>query len=190
MTSGISAAAALFALNVALAQAPAWGVAELMSELHGVSAVRAKFVETKYFSTLSTPLELSGTLAYRAPDHLEKRTLRPLAERLVLDGDTLVVDDGRRQKTYALERNAPLRAFVESIRATLAGDLDALKRYYDVTLTGAPGAWRLVLRPTEPSMQSLVSEIRIGGRQASVERIELFTPAGDRSLMTIFPETP
>lgn len=192
MITGASALlTALCACNVALAQSDAkgpWGLPELMQELQAVSEVRAKFVETKYLSALSAPLELSGTLAYRAPDRLEKRTLRPRAERLVLEGDTLTLEDSKRRRSYALDRNPPVRAFVESIRATLAGDLQTLERFYDVAFSGDRRGWRLVLVPTDSAMQSFVREIRIGGHQAWVASIEILDAGGDRSVMAISPE--
>jgi hypothetical protein len=187
MTTGVSALIIALALSHA---APAqsevrWGLPELMQELRAVKSAQGKFVERKYLAALSAPLELSGTLAYTAPGRLEKRTLQPRAERLLLEGNTLTLEDQKRRRSYALEQNPPIWAFVESIRSTLAGDLETLNRFYDVRLEGERSAWRLTLRPSEPSMQSMVSEIRIGGRGAWLEAIEVLDAGGDRSVMTI-----
>ena len=187
MTTGVSALLIALALSHA---APAqsevrWGLPELMQELRAVKSAHGRFVERKYLAALSAPLELSGTLAYTAPGRLEKRTLQPRAERLLLEGNTLTVEDHKRRRSYALEQNPPVWAFVESIRSTLAGDLETLNRFYDVRLEGERSAWRLTLRPSEPSMQSMVSEIRIGGRGAWLEAIEVLDAGGDRSVMTI-----
>jgi hypothetical protein len=187
MTTGVSALIIALALSHA---APAqsevrWGLPELMQELRAVKSAHGRFVERKYLAALSAPLELSGTLAYTAPGRLEKRTLRPRAERLLLEGNTLTLEDQKRRRSYALEQNPPIWAFVESIRSTLAGDLETLNRFYDVRLEGERSAWRLTLRPSEPSMQSMVSEIRIGGRGAWLEAIEVLDAGGDRSVMTI-----
>ncbi|HEX9433682.1 MAG TPA: outer membrane lipoprotein carrier protein LolA [Burkholderiales bacterium] len=187
MTTGVSALIIALALSHA---APAqsevrWGLPELMQELRAVKSAHGRFVERKYLAALSAPLELSGTLAYTAPGRLEKRTLQPRAERLLLEGNTLTVEDHKRRRSYALEQNPPVWAFVESIRSTLAGDLETLNRFYDVRLEGERSAWRLTLRPSEPSMQSMVSEIRIGGRGAWLEAIEVLDAGGDRSVMTI-----
>jgi hypothetical protein len=187
MTTGVSALIIALALSQA---APAqsevrWGLPELMQELRAVKSAHGRFVERKYLAALSAPLELSGTLAYTAPGRLEKRTLQPRAERLLLEGNTLTVEDQKRRRSYALEQNPPIWAFVESIRSTLAGDLETLNRFYDVRLEGERSAWRLTLRPSEPSMQSMVSEIRIGGRGAWLEAIEVLDAGGDRSVMTI-----
>ncbi len=187
MTTGVSALIIALALSHA---APAqsevrWGLPELMQELRAVKSAHGRFVERKYLAALSAPLELSGTLAYTAPGRLEKRTLQPRAERLLLEGNTLTLEDQKRRRSYALEQNPPIWAFVESIRSTLAGDLETLNRFYDVRLEGERSAWRLTLRPSEPSMQSMVSEIRIGGRGAWLEAIEVLDAGGDRSVMTI-----
>ena len=50
---------------------------DLMQMLASVDRVTARFVETRTSSLLSAPLVLQGTLAYRRPDHLEKRVLTP-----------------------------------------------------------------------------------------------------------------
>jgi Outer membrane lipoprotein carrier protein LolA-like len=190
MTSGARALlAALFACNVALAQ-PSWGIHELMRDLRAVKTIDASFVETKHLSALSAPLELSGTLAYRAPDRLEKRTLHPIREQLLLQGDTVTLDDGRRKRSFSLERDATMRAFVESIRATLAGDGETLSRYYDIALSGNAAAWRLALTPSEPAVQTLVSEIRIAGRHAWVDTFEVRQASGERSVMSISRTAP
>ena len=67
----------------AMAQSPSsdegWGLERLMSEFAGVQRASARFVERKYLKILDRPLELTGTLEYRAPDHLERRTLTPRA---------------------------------------------------------------------------------------------------------------
>jgi hypothetical protein len=187
MTTGVSALIIALALwHAAPAQSEVrWGLPELMQELRAVKSAHGRFVERKYLAALSAPLELSGTLAYTAPGRLEKRTLRPRAERLLLEGNTLTLEDQKRRRSYALEQNPPIWAFVESIRSTLAGDLETLNRFYDVRLEGERSAWRLTLRPSEPSMQSMVSEIRIGGRGAWLEAIEVLDAGGDRSVMTI-----
>ena len=187
MTTGVSALLIALALSHATpAQSEVrWGLPELMQELRAVKSAHGRFVERKYLAALSAPLELSGTLAYTAPGRLEKRTLQPRAERLLLEGNTLTLEDQKRRRSYALEQNPPVWAFVESIRSTLAGDLETLNRFYDVRLEGERSAWRLTLRPSEPSMQSMVSEIRIGGRGAWLEAIEVLDAGGDRSVMTI-----
>jgi hypothetical protein len=69
----------------------AWDIDRLMQSLAKVSVGRADFVETKYIAMLDRPVESSGQLFYVAPDKLEKRTLRPRPESMIIEGGTLVI---------------------------------------------------------------------------------------------------
>ena len=177
---------ALVASAAAQGSAGTWGLEELMQRLAQVKSSKAKFVERKSLQILNAPLEFTGTLSYSAPGHLEKRTVTPKPESMVLDQDRLTVEDAsRRRRTLALQDYPVLWAFIESIRSTLAGDLQSLNRFYRVDLEGDEHEWRLVLKPRESRMQEMVSSIRIGGAAASIRTIEVNEANGDRSVMTI-----
>ncbi len=184
------AALALFAGSGS--DAADWGVEQLMQELGQVKATRARFVERKDIAILSAPLESSGTLLYTAPDRLEKHTLAPRAESLILDRDRLTLENKARnqRRTFALRDYPEIGAFVESMRSTLAGDLATLSRYYQVALDGPRSRWRLTLKPSEPAIQRVVSEIRIAGSGNAISSIEITETSGDRSVMTITRENP
>ena len=169
------------------AAAADWGLEELMRSLAQVRKASASFVERKYLRILSEPLESSGTLTYSAPSRLEKNTLLPRAESMILDQDRVTLEDKarRQRRTFDLRTQPALRPFVESIRATLAGDLATLQRYYRIALDGDRDRWRLLLTPGESSMRAAVTEIRIAGGGTRVDSIEIIEPTGDRSEMTI-----
>lgn len=178
-----------------------WGLDQLMRELGQVKSARAKFTERKQLALLNQPLDASGTLVYVAPDRLEKHTVSPRQESLVLERDRLTLErktpdrtaEGQvrsQRRTFALRDHPAIWALVESIRATLAGDLATLRRFYDVALEGDERRWRLALKPVEPAMQDLVSEIRIGGSRDRVETVEVVETNGDRSSMTITRDAP
>jgi hypothetical protein len=160
----------------------------LMSQLSQVKTARGKYVERKHLAMLETPLESSGTLLYSAPGRLEKRMLSPRRESLILDGDTLVLDSNGHHRTFALQEHPVVWAFAESIRSTLAGDLPTLQRFYEVSLEGHSGAWRLRLRPKESRMRQAASEISLGGSGSWVNLIEIIEGGGDRSVMVITRE--
>jgi outer membrane lipoprotein-sorting protein len=198
MTTGADRiAAVLLAALLALACLPwhaaaqdadaGWGLADLMRALSAVKSAKGRFVERRDIAALTAPLRSSGTLVYVAPGHVEKQTLKPAPESLVLDGDRLTV--GKTEGGPARVLNLPdypvLWAFVESIRSTLAGDLGTLERFYRIELTGRRSQWRLVLTPVEPKMREVVREIRIEGRGDWIASISVFESGGDRSTMTI-----
>ena len=106
---------------------------------------------------LDRPVESSGELVYRPPARLEKRTLKPKAESLVLDGDVLVVERGKQKYTLQLQQYPEIAAIVGSIRNTLAGDLAALEQQYRVDLQGSPERWSLTLLPSDPRIAAIVA---------------------------------
>ena len=170
--------------------APSWGLPELMAQLAQVKSADTRFTEKKFMRILKTPLELSGTLSYRAPARLEKHTVTPKSETLIVDQDKLTIEsqanqENTKRRTVTLRDYPVIWAFVESIRGTLAGDLEALRRFYRVNLEGEPRQWQLQLTPTDPQMQKLVESIRIDGAKAQVMRIDILEAGGDRSVMTI-----
>jgi hypothetical protein len=164
-----------------------WDLVQLMRSLGQVKVAKGRFVERRDIAALTAPLRSSGTLVYVAPGRIEKHTLKPAPESLILEGDRLAI--GRLEGGPARVLNLPdypvLWAFVESIRSTLAGDLGTLKRFYRVELSGKQSQWRLVLTPVEPKMREVVSEIRIEGRGDWIGSISVLEAGGDRSTMTI-----
>jgi hypothetical protein len=173
-------------LSASLAQANDWQVTDLMQLLSESKTGKAIFVEKKYISIIDRPIESSGELAFTAPDKLEKRTLKPKPEALILEGDKLTIDQpGKRHLTVGLQDHPEVAAFVESIRATLAGDRSALEKFYALELTGSAEQWQLVLTPRQERMLKIISRIRIGGAYADVKNIDFFQGDGDRSEMLI-----
>ena len=179
----------VLAVTLALAplanQAAEWNIDQLMHELAQTQAGHARFVETKYLAMLEQPLESSGELFYTAPDYLEKRTLKPKPESMVLDHGSLVITRGRREKHVQLQDYPELGAFIDSIRGTLAGDRQVLERTYQLSIEGTAEHWVLELLPRDESMQSVVKSIRIAGAGTAVNSVEINQADGDRSLMLI-----
>lgn len=174
------------------AETPTWGVAQLMQGLAQTKTAQATFTERKFLSVLSRPLESSGTLLFQAPGHLEKHTLKPKMESLVLDQGVLTIDSKARniKRTLVLQEYPSVWAFVESIRSTLAGDLPTLERFYQTELEGDAAYWKLRLSPLEPRTREVLREIRISGRGNRVDSIETLEPNGDHALMEMTEDAP
>lgn len=169
----------------AIGHAAEWGIDQLMQSLALTRSDRASFVEKKYIAILDRPVESSGELVYSAPDYLEKRTLKPKPESMVLDQGTLVIERGRQKHRLQVQEYPELAAFIDSIRGTLAGDRKALERSFRLSLNGAVEQWTLQLLPLNEKMQSVVKHIRITGIRDTVRSVEVTQADGDRSLMLI-----
>ena len=146
---------------------------------------RAEFIEQKFLAMVKRPIESSGELRYDAPDRLEKRTLEPRPEDLLLEGGVLTVERRGRRQQLDLQRYPQIKPFVESIRATLAGDRPALERIFEVKFAGDVPRWTLILVPLEPKMTRAVREVRIDGARDQLLHVEIRQADGDRSLLTL-----
>jgi outer membrane lipoprotein-sorting protein len=160
-------------------------LAQLMQGLAQTRSGHAAFTEKKFIAMLDKPVESSGELFYRAPDRLEKRTIKPKPESMILDGGTVVIERGRQKHSLQLQDYPELAAVIDSVRGTLVGDRKALERSYRLVLEGGAEQWVLQLLPVDEKMQALIKRIRITGVRYDVRSIEVNRADGDSSLMII-----
>ena len=179
------ALAALLAVSPPIVHSSSDDLQELMSLLAARRHGQVDFVEQHFLAVLKRPVESFGVMTYDAPHRLEKRTVEPRPERLVLDGDEITVE--RKGHTHVLELAAypSLLPFIESLRATMAGDLPALERAFNVDFAGSVQRWTLTLYPRDSKVSSTVSRVRIDGSRDVLSKVEIFEANGDRSLMTL-----
>lgn len=173
---------------------------------------RATFVEVKTSALLSVALESTGTLRFRAPDLLEKVTLTPQHERVRIEGDRLTIEaqapNGElRQKSMRPSDVPQLVPLIESLRATLAGDVAALERHYEVAVVREPVrarpandaarriarsladplAWTLQLVPRDAALRASVERLLMHGVGGEIGLVEFVEASGDRTELWITP---
>jgi outer membrane lipoprotein-sorting protein len=167
------------------ASADADDLAALMQSLAARRHGQVDFVEQHFVAMLKRPVESFGVLTYEAPHHLEKRTIEPRPETLVIDGNELTIE--RKGHTHVLDLSAypSILPFVESVRATLAGDLPALERDFRVDFNGTLDRWTLTLTPRDANVARTVSRVRIDGAHEKLLEVEILEANGDRSLMSL-----
>ncbi len=162
-----------------------WELKQLMQTMAQVESSSARFTETKYLSVLTAPLTLSGKLTYTRPGRVEKHVLVPYDERLTVEGNVLTLEKNGKSRTLDLPSYPVAWAFVESIRATLSGDLALLQRFYRARFDGDNAAWHLILEPLDGEITAYVQSITIDGSDNRIDRVELREAGGDRSVMII-----
>lgn len=167
------------------AQAAGWDIDTLMRSLAKHEGGRARFVETKTIALLDKPVVSSGELNYVPPTRLEKLTLKPKQEFMVLDGDQLRLERGKQVFTIRLSEQPEALAFVDSLRGTLAGDKAALEKNYKLRLSGSEERWTLDLLPDDQRIAAFVVRITFGGSKNRVEWIRYLQADGDSAVMTI-----
>jgi hypothetical protein len=160
----------------------------LARNLAAVPERRARFTEERRFAALNAPLYSQGSLLWRRPDLLEKRTDAPEPEVLRITGSRVeVIVPGRKPLAIDLASQPQLRIFAEAMRAPLAGDVAALESLFEVTLSGGPAAWRLRLLPRARQARDAVASLEIEGTLAEPRRVSVLLPNGDQQIMQIEP---
>ena len=160
--------------------------AALMQKLSEVRAAGGNFTERKYLAILGEPLILKGRVRYRAPDYIRKEYDDPDSESYEVRGNNLTIEypDGRR-RDLSIDEHPVLRAFVESYRSTLAGDLETLNRHFELDLGGSMDAWQLRLTPHDAELAEYLSAVVVRGRRGTVTSVETLEANGDRSVMML-----
>lgn len=181
-------------IPVANAAGNSWTVKRLMWELSQVSYARLNFVETRQSMFLSTDMVIEGNIQYRAPDHIEKVTVSPMSEKIVVDGDTMLVeklgvardhDAVVVTKHYSIESHPVLKATVGSIRYILAGNSEMLGEYYEMSISGQCENWTLELTPRTVEISDYAQKIILSGNESSILRYVTIQADGDESVMTL-----
>lgn len=186
----IALLAMTLAASATCGAAAEWGVSQLMALLAANAGGRATFVEHKYLAILDAPVVSRGELVYVAPARLERHTVSPRAESMVLDGDALTITREGRSHQLRLRDYPEVAAFIATIRGTLGGDRSALERDWSLSVSGGPARWTLHLLPSDPKLAALISRITANGRGGDLQSIEILQADGDRSVMQIEPRTP
>lgn len=192
--AAVSATPATSTASSALASSTPRPATDDLDAVMGLLAVRrhgrVEFIDQQFLAILDHPVESSGEMRYDAPDHLEKRTLLPRSESLVLDGGVLTMERGGHRRVVDLQRYPQILPFVESIRATLAGDRTALEQNFRLEFAGSLERWSLTLVPRDRQLTRTVRQVRIDGARDQLLRIEIRQADGDRSLMTLRAPAP
>ncbi|MGE0349270.1 LolA family protein [Hydrogenophaga sp.] len=160
---------------------------QLMAELARNRGGEARFVEKRYLAVLDKPVVATGEMRYTAPDRLEKRTLTPRPETVVLDKDTLTLERDKRKMSIRLIARPEVAAFVDSIRSTLAGNRASLEQNYQLALSGQVDNWVLTLVPSDERIAQLLKRITVSGVREQVLGIDYLQADGDRIEMRIEP---
>ena len=164
---------------------PALELPELMKNLSAQKEGRARFVEQKTLSVLSTPIESRGELSFKSPDHLQKKTTQPVQETLTVERDRVILNRGGKEQVIQLDEQPEMRAFIDSLRATFSGDLPTLKKSFLVKLSGTASKWTLSLRPLSANLQRILVEVTIQGRNSEILYIETTMLNGDRTFLSL-----
>ncbi len=136
---------------------------QLMQSLAATGDSKASYSETRSTRLSRRPLESSGELEFIAPNTLIRRIILPRPAVYEVRGDSVMVEQRGKRRNYSLQQLGAMAGFVESLRATLAGDLSALENHYKLSLTGDMHKWELQLVPESSALAKKIKYIEIQG---------------------------
>ena len=147
----------------------------------------APFLERRISPLYASPLELRGTLSFKPPGTIEKRTTSPIREVLTITAETLTIDPGAGAAPTVVRMDAQgqLSAYVLGLRAILNGDDKLLRQVFDVQLSGSFDAWRLQLLPRGAQPRRGIRQIVVSGAGAQLRQIDTTELNGDQIEMAI-----
>lgn len=164
---------------------------ELESLMQLMASVQHRIVhykEEKQMELLEIPLSSEGTLEYIAPNTLVRSVHRPSRVRYVINSRQVIIEKGEKSRTLNLDDLPLVRAFVESFRAMLAGDLTSLQAYYDIMFSGDRNQWQITLYPTDKSLAAYVEKLQLSGTGDSIRLYIIEDSNGDLTRMTLYPD--
>lgn len=179
----------MFAGIIAFADTPDATLDSVLGLLAQRRHGHALYTEQVDSALLRRPLHTSGELFFDAPDRLEKKTLLPAPQDLIIEGDLLTVIRGAHRRSMQLSDYPQLSPLLNGLRATLAGDRSALQKDFQVALTSSGSAWSLNLRPLASEAKPVYERIEIRGVDRNVQGVTLERATGERTTMTLSEPT-
>ena len=172
---------------MAPAAATAFDLTELMASLARVDRSVVGFEETRHFAVLASPIVRRGTLQYVRPDRLEMNVVTPFPETTQILGSRIRVESADSRREWDLAGQPVALAWIEAVRASLAGDAVSLSRQFRILLTGTAAAWEMRLEPLDERVAAALKRVDVRGRAAQIVTVEILDAQGDRIVIALRP---
>lgn len=151
---------------------------------------QVSFSEETHSQLLTHDLHSTGVLRFDAPDRLEKQTLTPTAEDLIVEGDTATIIRGHHQSSIRLSEYPQLSSLLEGIRATLSGNRAALDQRFQLAFAVAGPGWELRLAPPPTTPHPGFKLIVLRGHGDALDNVALDQSNGDHTTIVLSPPQP
>lgn len=160
---------------------------EIVKRIGAVTSRENTFHETRTLAALSKKLESSGILRWRAPDYLEKLTLAPRREDLVISGhDVMLTRGNTATNRLDISSSHALQVLTDTLRAPLSGDNALLAREYHLSAQeDGKGLWTLTLIPATEDTAKYVRKVVIKGKLNAITDLEIEQENGDLQSISI-----
>lgn len=175
----------LLPAGIASAQAaPPPTLDALLARFAASPGFEARFVEEKRIALLAAPMRSEGRIYFAPPGRMMRRIEQPEPSAALIADGRLRMRQGGRVEELTIDENPVLRGFIDSFRAVLAGDREALERYYHATYTPGAQRWELRLRPREGPLARFLREIHLIGTGVAIAEMRMVEVSGDETRTT------
>ncbi len=169
-----------------------WSLEELMQTMGEINSFTAGFEEIKDFAFFTDAVKVTGSLSYTKPSYLKREVTSPHQEVTIIEDDIIRIErertgdnDNTQKQQLSIDVHPAVRTLIESIRATFAGDIEVLQKYYQLTFDGDENAWHLVLDPQQDQVAEYVRQVEIFGSGREVNKIITIEADDSESEITI-----
>ncbi|MCY4245204.1 MAG: outer membrane lipoprotein carrier protein LolA [Gammaproteobacteria bacterium] len=170
----------------------AWDLPALMKELGGIRLIDAAFTEQKQAEFLSGgEFAVSGEMHFKAPHTLRRIVTKPYRESIIIDESTVIIkrmdskNETDKVRFIEIDSHPSIRLFIDSMRATMAGDLATVLEIYEVELSGDRGEWSLRLVPQRKALKKFINAVDVTGSANRISTLLVHEDDGTRSLITL-----
>ena len=163
---------------------PAGSAEELQKLLAPLAAAHLSggFEERRAVPGFPKPMVTTGVFEV-AGDRLIWRAEKPFPSVMTVGPEGVVIDSGGEKQVLAAADVPAAGRIAELLTGVLSGRFDALSALFDVRARRSGDDVCAAAKPRSAELAQYVGEIRAAGR-THVERIELFSPQGERTEIT------
>jgi hypothetical protein len=146
--------------------------------------LEAEFREEKSLPLLAAPIVSEGVIYFAPPDRMARFAHAPERSSLLVTGDRLRIEDSLGVEEIDLAAQPTARQFVSQLLLLFRGDLDALRRDYELSFEGDAQAWQLRLVSRSVRVRQLIREVVMRGRADRLDVMEIHGADGELTRTT------
>jgi hypothetical protein len=140
--------------------------------------LKTEFKQIKKIAGLQKDLISSGKLIYAKDKGFSWEISKPFAVTYILTQKGLMqIEDGKKTLISA-DKQAFFNEFSQILQSIFSGKYEQLSQHFTLFFTGDAKQWNLGLRPTDKTVQSVITEISVTGGK-NTERIFIKEQNGD-----------
>lgn len=149
-------------------------------------SVESNFIQQKSLNVLSEKIISKGKFYFRKSNSLRWEYTDPFSYLIILNNGKILVKDEEKEKQFDAASNKVFREINAVLLGCAQGTLLNDEIRFSATFLETPDAYLVKLKPKEPRLKEIFSEISIflDKKDFSVNRLIMNEPSGDQTTIT------